>query len=628
MVAAAAATSILSLCGGGHALADSQAGGTAKEAPGVLSGNHVQAPVHVPVNACGNSVDVVAALDPAFGNSCADASAAPRRRAHAAPYGDDDSGYGDSGYGDSGYGDSGYGDSGYGGSGYGDHGNGNNGPGDDCGGYGDTCGGGDHSTPPGGGHSSPPGGGHSMPPGGGHSSPPGGGHSMPPGGGHSSPPGGGHSSPPGGGHSSPPPGGGHSSPPGGGHSSPPPGGGHSSPPPGGGHSRLLPVVGIPRLLPVAGTRRLLPVVGIPRLLPVAGTRRLLPVVGTRHRLRTRVTARLRPEAGTPPRPAAGTPHLRMAAVAVAVAVAGTPRPSCRTPAVTVRRCSPPPVSARRSSRAAPSCTGAAGARRVAECSGRHGCRTLSRPAPEPRPPQPRTACAAPHRPGAGITPTGASVYSRRRTPRTRVPAVNVAPWTKRIAGPKPAAVTRPAMNRPGCGRLEVPADLGGAVGHRGQRVAQFGGEQAEPVARGPEAGGRDDVLGLDVACARQLQSYAARHGARRRHLVGEAHLDRALEPVPHPPRARRAERRRRDPGPGGLRQPAVEAGAFGVEPVAPAAAEAAVRACGPTATTDVPGAAARRSRSAGRRGPGPGRRCPVRRAAPPSPAPPGRRRSP
>ncbi|MFE0516811.1 chaplin [Streptomyces sp. NPDC058964] len=73
MVAAAAATGIVSLCGGA-ALADTNANGAAKDSPGVASGNTVQVPVHVPVNVCGNSVDVVGALNPAFGNSCANAS--------------------------------------------------------------------------------------------------------------------------------------------------------------------------------------------------------------------------------------------------------------------------------------------------------------------------------------------------------------------------------------------------------------------------------------------------------------------------------------------------------------------------------------------------------------------------
>ncbi|WP_030571257.1 chaplin [Streptomyces aureocirculatus] len=44
--------------------------GAAKNSPGIVSGNLVQAPVHVPVNACGNTITVVGALNPAFGNVC------------------------------------------------------------------------------------------------------------------------------------------------------------------------------------------------------------------------------------------------------------------------------------------------------------------------------------------------------------------------------------------------------------------------------------------------------------------------------------------------------------------------------------------------------------------------------
>ncbi|GKQ33904.1 chaplin [Streptomyces sp. A012304] len=54
------------------AFADSAANGVAAGSPGVISGNTMQAPVHIPVNLCGNTVDVVGVLNPAFGNSCAD----------------------------------------------------------------------------------------------------------------------------------------------------------------------------------------------------------------------------------------------------------------------------------------------------------------------------------------------------------------------------------------------------------------------------------------------------------------------------------------------------------------------------------------------------------------------------
>jgi hypothetical protein len=58
---------------GGAAVASADAGaqGVAVGSPGVLSGNVVQIPVHIPVNACGNSVNVIALLNPAFGNTCA-----------------------------------------------------------------------------------------------------------------------------------------------------------------------------------------------------------------------------------------------------------------------------------------------------------------------------------------------------------------------------------------------------------------------------------------------------------------------------------------------------------------------------------------------------------------------------
>ncbi|MFD9307141.1 chaplin [Streptomyces sp. NPDC060048] len=54
----------------GSAVADSSAEGAAVGSPGVLSGNLAQVPVHVPINVCGNSVNVIGALNPAFGNAC------------------------------------------------------------------------------------------------------------------------------------------------------------------------------------------------------------------------------------------------------------------------------------------------------------------------------------------------------------------------------------------------------------------------------------------------------------------------------------------------------------------------------------------------------------------------------
>jgi ChpA-C len=54
----------------GAAMASSTATGAANNSPGVLSGNVVQVPVHVPVNVCGNTVDVIGLLNPSFGNHC------------------------------------------------------------------------------------------------------------------------------------------------------------------------------------------------------------------------------------------------------------------------------------------------------------------------------------------------------------------------------------------------------------------------------------------------------------------------------------------------------------------------------------------------------------------------------
>jgi hypothetical protein len=233
IVVAAAATGVLSLYGGSAAFADTRAHGAAQGSPGLLSGNSVQAPVDVPVNVCGNSADAAAALNPAFGNSCANEQDSGlrahaghkshaghgglgRHGSHGSPHrhpladSDDRSGHGDfvrgSGYGDLGRDlarDSGYRDfvrdvardSGYGDlgrevardSGYGDLlGPGSTTPSS----YGDdettpaSYGGDETTTPPRGHRSTPPGGGHSTPPGGGRTTPPpGGSRTAPPHGG-------------------------------------------------------------------------------------------------------------------------------------------------------------------------------------------------------------------------------------------------------------------------------------------------------------------------------------------------------------------------------------------------------------------------------------------------------------
>lgn len=67
----AAGAAALVLAGSGAAFAGADADGAAVGSPGVLSGNLIQVPVHVPVNLCGNTVNVIGALNPAFGNFCA-----------------------------------------------------------------------------------------------------------------------------------------------------------------------------------------------------------------------------------------------------------------------------------------------------------------------------------------------------------------------------------------------------------------------------------------------------------------------------------------------------------------------------------------------------------------------------
>ncbi|MEJ8643967.1 chaplin [Streptomyces sp. MS1.HAVA.3] len=65
-----AAGALMAVGAASPAMADAEAAGKAVGSPGVLSGNLLQVPVNIPVNVCGNTVNVIALLNPAFGNVC------------------------------------------------------------------------------------------------------------------------------------------------------------------------------------------------------------------------------------------------------------------------------------------------------------------------------------------------------------------------------------------------------------------------------------------------------------------------------------------------------------------------------------------------------------------------------
>jgi hypothetical protein len=67
-VTAAAGAAITA--GAGVAVADADAHGAAVHSPGVISGNTIQVPIHVPINVCGNSINIIGILNPTFGNVC------------------------------------------------------------------------------------------------------------------------------------------------------------------------------------------------------------------------------------------------------------------------------------------------------------------------------------------------------------------------------------------------------------------------------------------------------------------------------------------------------------------------------------------------------------------------------
>ncbi|WP_430382588.1 chaplin [Streptomyces sp. P10-4] len=103
--AVAVGTGAVVVSGAGLALADAGAQSAAVGSPGVVSGNVIQVPIHIPVNVCGNTVDIIALLNPAFGNACVNdgGKEAPGKPGNPGP--GHNGGHGNGGYGkDGGYG--------------------------------------------------------------------------------------------------------------------------------------------------------------------------------------------------------------------------------------------------------------------------------------------------------------------------------------------------------------------------------------------------------------------------------------------------------------------------------------------------------------------------------------------
>ncbi|MGW1836560.1 chaplin [Streptomyces sp. BBFR2] len=69
-IAAVAAGTLMAVGAASPAFADAGANGVSANSPGVISGNTIQVPVHVPINLCGNTIDIIGLLNPAFGNTC------------------------------------------------------------------------------------------------------------------------------------------------------------------------------------------------------------------------------------------------------------------------------------------------------------------------------------------------------------------------------------------------------------------------------------------------------------------------------------------------------------------------------------------------------------------------------
>jgi small secreted domain DUF320 len=67
------AGSAMIISGAGVANAGTGTEAVAVGSPGVLSGNNIQIPIHIPINLCGNTIDIIGVLNPAIGNTCINA---------------------------------------------------------------------------------------------------------------------------------------------------------------------------------------------------------------------------------------------------------------------------------------------------------------------------------------------------------------------------------------------------------------------------------------------------------------------------------------------------------------------------------------------------------------------------
>ncbi|MFJ9441738.1 chaplin [Kitasatospora sp. NPDC101235] len=68
--AVGAAVAGIVAAGAGTAMAGAGAEGVVANSPGVVSGNQIEVPIHVPINLCGNTINIVGLLNPTFGHHC------------------------------------------------------------------------------------------------------------------------------------------------------------------------------------------------------------------------------------------------------------------------------------------------------------------------------------------------------------------------------------------------------------------------------------------------------------------------------------------------------------------------------------------------------------------------------